>query len=438
MSVFVKNLRNEALMPCSERKARLLLKNNKAKIVDYKPFTIQLLYVTGETKQSISLGIDSGAKYIGIAITSENKVISKGTIELRTDVKELLASRKILRRSRRSRKTRYRKCKFKYKTTRKFSIKEGNFVKKKISFCSSRKSRWLPPSIQSRVDNQIFWINKFSSLLPSPKITVEVGKFDTHKLIKPDIKGTEYQEGDAYGFYAVRYAVFARDNYTCQICKKKGGILHTHHITQRKDGGSDRIENLVTVHEECHEKFHRGDIKHKFTKPKQYKETAFMNILRNQVFHMLNCNITYGNITTVDRKALDLEKAHYNDAVAISGIKTIKKDTNSIFYIKQFRKKKRSLHEATPRKGRKEPNKTQKRNSKNTKTSNGFYLNDKVRAFNKIGFISGFTTGGAYIKDIQGSYITIPGKSYKQVGFKNLELISHNNNWQFISTLRYA
>jgi len=42
---------------------------------------------------------------------------------------------------------------------------------------------------------------------------------------------------------------------------------------------------------------------------------------------------------------------------------------------------------------------------------------------------------GIYVKDIENNYITIPGKTYKQVGFKHLEFISHNNNWQFIPHL---
>ena len=89
------------------------------------------------------------------------------------------------------------------------------------------------------------------------------------------------------------------------------------------------------------------------------------------------------------------------------------------------------MHEAIPRKGRKEPNRNAKRNSKNTPYSNGFYLNDKVNVFGKIGWISGFCSGGCYVKDIEDNYITIPNKSYKQVSFKNLRFISHNNNWQF-------
>ena len=64
-------------------KARILLKEGKAVIYKYDPFTIQLTYATGETKQDCHIGIDTGSKHIGMAITSENKVLFKGEIELR-------------------------------------------------------------------------------------------------------------------------------------------------------------------------------------------------------------------------------------------------------------------------------------------------------------------------------------------------------------------
>lgn len=82
-------------MPCSPCKARKLLKNKQAKIIDYKPFTIQLLIATGETTQNCNVGIDTGSKYIGVAITSNNKVLTKGEIELRQDVKSNLDKRRI-------------------------------------------------------------------------------------------------------------------------------------------------------------------------------------------------------------------------------------------------------------------------------------------------------------------------------------------------------
>lgn len=57
--VFVLNMRGEPLMPCSQRKARVLLKEGKAVINIYNPFTIQLTYATGETKQYCHIGVDT-------------------------------------------------------------------------------------------------------------------------------------------------------------------------------------------------------------------------------------------------------------------------------------------------------------------------------------------------------------------------------------------
>ena len=423
MLVFTINKNGEKLMPCKPSKARKLLRDNKAKIVSYKPFTIQLLYGSSGYKQDVNLGIDLGAKHIGVAITTEGKVLAKGKIELRDDVSSFLKTRKIYRRSRRGRKTRYREPRFLNRT-------------------KSKKKDWLPPSIQSRIDNTFMWIDRFCNLLPNPSLIIEVGKFDAQKMINPDIGGVDYQKGQTYGYHDVRYFVFARDNYTCQVCKKKNKILQTHHIVYTSKGGSDRADNLITVCTDCHtSKNHKkGGVLYEWMtkdkKVKSYKETPFMNTLRLRVFDKYpNASITYGSTTTPRRKELGLGKTHYNDAIAISGISHIKKDTNSVFKIKQFRKKKRSLHEATARKGRKTPNTTQKRNNKNIKYQNGFYLNDKVRAFGKVGFISGFTSSGCYIKDIEGNYITIPDKKYKQVSYKHIESICHNNNWQFISHL---
>lgn len=424
MLVFVINKQGKPLMPCKSSKARKLLKENKAKIIGYKPFTIQLLYGSSGYTQEVNIGVDLGAKHIGIAIQSQNKVIAKGTIELRDDVKSNLETKKIYRRSRRNRKTRYRKARFLNRT-------------------SAKKQGWLPPSIKSRIDNTFFWIDKFCMLLPNPKLSIEVGKFDVQKMINPNIGGVEYQQGEIFGYYDVRFYVLERDKYTCQVCKKsKDKIFNTHHIIYKSKGGSDRASNLITVCTDCHtHKNHQeGEILWKWMENKkkapQYKEAPFMNSLRIRVFKKYpNAKIVYGSWTTPNRKELGLEKEHYNDALVISGITKNFKDDVGLFKIKQFRKKKRSLHEATARKGRKEPNREARRNSKNTPYSNGFYLNDKVSILGKIGWISGFCNNGCYVKDIEDNYITIPDKSYKQVGFKNIEFISHNNNWQFIPHL---
>lgn len=159
-----------------------------------------------------------------------------------------------------------------------------------------------------------------------------------------------------------------------------------------------------------------------------------MNVLRRRTFQQYpEAEITYGSETSPKRKELCLEKTHYNDAIAITDIESINENSKERFWIKQFRKKKRSLHEATPRKGRKAKNVEAKRNSKNTKQLKGWYLNDEVICFGQRGWISGFTgTSSAYVKNRNGEYIQIPGKNYKQVNLSSLKPISHNVNWQYI------
>ena len=63
-------------------------------------------------------------------------------------------------------------------------------------------------------------------------------------------------------------------------------------------------------------------------------------------------------------------------------------------------------------------------------------MNDRVEVFGKIGFITGFTQGGCYVKDVFDSYIKIIGKSYKQIPISQVKVLEHNNNWQFIPHLK--
>jgi len=101
-------------MPCSPRKARILLRDGKAKPVKGKTgyFTIQLSYGSSGYKQEIVVGIDTGAKRIPIAAVSNSEVYYAKEKILRTDVKKQLSDRASYRRTRRSRKTRYRKPRF--------------------------------------------------------------------------------------------------------------------------------------------------------------------------------------------------------------------------------------------------------------------------------------------------------------------------------------
>jgi len=55
--------------------------------------------------------------------------------------------------------------------------------------------------------------------------------------------------------------IYTKDRYRCRNCGRTGGDkgeveLHTHHIVPRKDGGSDRLSNLVTLCRDCHKAAH--------------------------------------------------------------------------------------------------------------------------------------------------------------------------------------
>lgn len=217
MLVFVQDKHGSPMMPCSPRKARMLLKSNKARVVRRTPFTIQLLYGSSGYKQSVSLGVDTGYKNIGISATTEKKVLFEAEIELRSNIVDLLSIRRELRRSRRNRKIRYRKQRF-------------NNRKRKVG--------WLAPSVENRIGQHLKGIVLVSKLLPISRITIEVAQFDIQKIKNPDIQGAEYQQGDQLGFWNVREYVFWRDGHKChgrKGCKNK--ILNVHHKESRKTGG---------------------------------------------------------------------------------------------------------------------------------------------------------------------------------------------------------
>ena len=65
-----------------------------------------------------------------------------------------------------------------------------------------------------------------------------------------------------------------------------------------------------------------------------------MNIIRKRFFiRYPDAEFTYGNVTYQDRQGLGLEKTHYNNAVAASGIKEIREDAEP-FLVRQARIKK--------------------------------------------------------------------------------------------------
>src|SRR5260221_9901418 len=85
--VYVLNKFGKPLMPSERhRKVRLWLKEKKAKIVSHEPFTIQLLFETGDKIQDLVLGVDPGFENVGLSVVSDKKEYFSAEVKLRTDV----------------------------------------------------------------------------------------------------------------------------------------------------------------------------------------------------------------------------------------------------------------------------------------------------------------------------------------------------------------
>jgi len=324
--VYVLNQRGQPLMPCNSQKARMLLRQNKAVVVSRTPFTIRLLYATGEAKQPVILGVDSGYTHIGLSAVTERELYSS-EVALRADMVKLNSERKQYRRARRYRNTWYRKPRF---------------------LNRRRPEEWLAPSIQHKLDSHIKVINQVKTILPISQINVEVAAFDIQKIKNPDISGAEYQNGVQKDFWNVREYVLSRDGHTCQYCKgkSKDKVLEVHHKTSRQVIG-DKPDDLITLCKTCHRRVSTGKLKLKVKPLKQFKAETFMSMIRwilvNKLREMGNVvTHTYGYITKSNRIKLGLPKSHTNDAFVIAG-GSRQLRSSAQFFVRQVRKCNRKL-----------------------------------------------------------------------------------------------
>ncbi|MHA2500732.1 MAG: RNA-guided endonuclease IscB, partial [Candidatus Hodarchaeales archaeon] len=231
VSVMVVNMRGRPLMPTTPRKARQLLNKQQVKVIQRSPFTIQLLYATGETTQEISLGVDAGYGKIGFAAITAKKELLAGEVHLRMDVSKKLTERRMYRRTRRSKKTRYRPPRFNNR---------------------KRSSGWLPPSMQHKLDAHLRLITILQKVLPISRIIVEVATFDPQKIKNPEIKGIEYQQGKLAG-YEVREYLLHKWGRKCAYCGKTNIPLEIEHIIPKSRGGSNRVTNLTLSCRKCNQ-----------------------------------------------------------------------------------------------------------------------------------------------------------------------------------------
>ena len=387
--VYVLNKDGKPIMPTTRHgKVRRLLKEGKAHVVSTVPFTIQLNYISGENLQEINLGVDTGSRYIGLSASTSSKELYAAQVELRSkEIPDLILSRRESRRTRRNRKTRYRKPRFDNR---------------------KRPNGWLTPTSRNRFDEHMKAIQRVYKILPVSNITIEIAPFDTQKLKNPGIQGEEYQHGELFGFENAREYALIRDRHECQHCHGKSGCktLHVHHIQYRSQGGTDAVGNLITLCEDCHNKLHNGEFELNLKKITSFKNQTSVSTIGKPVFWKAkelygNVKTTYGYITKTNRLRGGIEKSHTSDAFVMAG--NLNADRFGGFYqYKLNRRHTRSLHKQLPKKGGIRAATT----ATHTIGNSGLQKGDLVLWNGMKCFISGSSHNRLYLKDINGNLLT--------------------------------
>jgi 5-methylcytosine-specific restriction endonuclease McrA len=309
-------------MPCSEKRARLLLVRGRAVVVRRYPFTIRLRDRVGGATAYVRIKLDPGSKTTGVAVVADAsgnkpaKVLCLFELHHRgRQISDRLTARRAFRRRRRSAHLRYRAPRFDNRT---------------------RSKGWLAPSLQHRVDTTLSWVSRLRKLVPVTGIAIELVRFDTQALENPEIGGVEYQQGTLAG-YEVREYLLEKWQRACAYCGVTDVPLNIDHIRPRARGGSNRVSNLVLACVPCNTEkgakpvaeFLAHDPKRlaaiEATAKASLRDAAAVNATRWALFNALKATglpveASSGGRTKHNRCRLGMPKTHALDAACVGKV----------------------------------------------------------------------------------------------------------------------
>jgi 5-methylcytosine-specific restriction endonuclease McrA len=319
MRVAVLDTTKKPLAPTKPRRARLLLKSGKAAVFRRCPFVIILKReIEKPTLPDLKLKIDPGSKTSGVAIVNQQtgEVVFAAEIEHRGyAIKASLDARRLLRHGRRQRKTRYRKPRFDNR---------------------ARPEGWLPPSLESRVENVYKVARRLQRMYPLKGVAYEMVRFDTQLMQNSEISGVEYQQGELQGFKLREY-VLIKFNYRCVYAGADSPcdqVLNLDHLVPRSRGGSNRASNLVCACRKHNEE--KGNLSlEEYSKLRgvdfaaikaqakaPLRDAADVNTTRWALFNRLKAldlpiETGSGGLTKFNRIKREAPKAHWIDAACV-------------------------------------------------------------------------------------------------------------------------
>jgi len=409
-------------MPCHPARARQLLDADKAAVYRHQPFTIILTEREEGDTQDVSLQVDPGSQTSGLALVGHfqegNRLIWAANLHHRGDqIKKALRKRRQVRRTRRSRKTRYREPRFENRT---------------------RSDGWLPPSVQSRVDNIKEWSKRLMNRCPVTQIKCETVRFDTQKIQNPEIEGTEYQQGTLKG-YELREYLLQKFDHSCVYCGITDVPLELDHVEPKSRGGSDRGCNLVLSCTDCNqekgsqpvEEFVEDEEKLRWIKSRQgeiMKDIGVMNSIRwkvGEALEEIGPAVTYhsGGETKYNRTEQGYKKDHWIDAACV-GEPNIYIPINYQFL--KIRAEGRGDRQMCHMNSNGFPRTSPKKN----KRVDGFQTGDLVRAAVPQKYKTGGTHVGKVTVRSRGSFVINTGKEWVDgINSKYCELLQRADGY---------
>ncbi|GHO53814.1 RNA-guided endonuclease IscB [Ktedonobacter robiniae] len=304
------------LNPVHPARARLLLRQGKASVYRIYPFTIILKRVIEQPEvQPLRLKLDPGSKTTGIALVNDatGKVVFAAELAHRGQaIKASLDRRRVVRRSRRQHKTRYRKPRF---------------------LNRRRKPGWLPPSLESRLATILTWVVRLCRYAPIAALSMELVKFDVQWIENPGISGIEYQQGILQD-YEIREYLLEKWERTCAYCGTRGVPLQIEHIQAQAKDGTNRESNLTLACEPCNRAKGTQDIRVFLAKKPEVlkrilaqvkrplKDASAVNATRWALYERLKATgmpveCGSGGLTKYNRTKRGLPKTHWLDAACV-------------------------------------------------------------------------------------------------------------------------
>jgi len=170
-------------------------------------------------------------------------------------------------------------------------------------------------------------------MIPISGFALELVGFDTQKLNNPEVTGTEYQQGELFG-YEIREYLLEKWSRRCVYCGKENVPLQIEHIIPKSRGGSDRVGNLTLACVPCNQK--KGNMPvEEFLKRKPellseikarigvpLRDAAAVNATRWKLFGTLKAyglplTTGTGGRTKYNRVRMNLKKDHWIDAACV-------------------------------------------------------------------------------------------------------------------------